>query len=67
MGAEAQHVRLTFEMDGRKIDMIAFNAPEHFFVEPGERTTIWYTVDVNEWNGRRSVEGQLLHLELVVQ
>ncbi|MBC7459382.1 single-stranded-DNA-specific exonuclease RecJ [Candidatus Saccharibacteria bacterium] len=64
MGADSQHVKLTFEQDGRKVDMIAFNAPAHFFVEPGEHVTVWYTVDVNEWNGRRNVEGQLLHLEL---
>ena len=65
MGADSQHVKLTFEMEGHRIDMIAFSAPDHFFVEPGEYVTVWYTVDVNEWNGRRSVEGQLLHLELV--
>jgi len=65
MGADSQHVKLTLEMQGRKIDMIAFSAPEHFFVEPGETVNVWYTVDVNEWNGRRNVEGQLLHLELV--
>ncbi|RWZ78937.1 MAG: hypothetical protein EOT05_02220 [Candidatus Microsaccharimonas sossegonensis] len=63
MGTESQHVKLTLEMQGHKIDTIAFNAPAHFFVEPGETVTVWYTVDVNEWNGRRSVEGQLLHLE----
>jgi len=63
MGAESQHVKLTLEMERKKVDMIAFNAPDHFFVEPGETVTVWYTVDVNEWNGRRSVEGQLLHLE----
>ena len=65
MGADLQHVKLTFEMEGRRIDMIAFSAPDHFFVEPGEYVTVWYTVDVNEWNGNRNVEGQLLHLELV--
>lgn len=64
MGAESQHVKLTLEMEGRKIDMIAFGAPQHFFAEPGETVTVWYTTDVNEWNGRRSVEGQLLHLEI---
>ena len=64
MGADSQHVKLTLDMDGHVIDMIAFSAPDHFFVEPGERVTVWYTIDVNEWNGRRSVEGQLLHLEL---
>ena len=63
MGAESQHVKLTFQMEKHQVDMIAFNAPDHFFVEPGETVTVWYTVDVNEWNGRRSVEGQLLHLE----
>jgi single-stranded-DNA-specific exonuclease len=63
MGAQSQHVKLTLEMEKRKVDMIAFNAPDHFFAEPGETVTVWYTIDVNEWNGRRSVEGQLLHLE----
>jgi single-stranded-DNA-specific exonuclease len=62
MGADSQHVKLTLEMEGRKIDMVAFSAPDHFFVEPGEHLDVWYTVDVNEWNGRRSVEGQLLHI-----
>jgi single-stranded-DNA-specific exonuclease len=64
MGADSQHVKLTLTLDSKKIDMIAFNAPDHFFVEPGETVTVWYTVDVNEWNGRRNVEGQLLHLEI---
>lgn len=65
MGADSQHVKLTLEREGRKIDMIAFSAPDHFFVEPGEHVTVWYTIDINEWNGNRNVEGQLLHLELV--
>jgi single-stranded-DNA-specific exonuclease len=62
MGASAQHVKLTLKAGERHIDMLAFNAPDHFFVEPGEIVKVWYTVDVNEWQGRRSVEGQLLHL-----
>lgn len=65
MGAENQHVKLTLELDGQAIDMIAFSAPDHFFVEPGEKISVWYTIDINEWNGRRRVEGQLLHLETV--
>jgi single-stranded-DNA-specific exonuclease len=67
MGTDSQHVKLTLEMEGRKIDMVAFSAPDHFFVEPGEHLDVWYTIDVNEWNGRRRVEGQLLHLEVVSQ
>lgn len=65
MGQDAQHVKLTLERDGMRIDMLAFNAPEHFFQEPGAVVKVWYQLDVNEWNGRRSVEGRLLHLETV--
>jgi single-stranded-DNA-specific exonuclease len=64
MGADGQHVKLTLAQGSEKIDMLAFNAPDHFFCEIGQQVTVWYTVDINEWNGRRSVEGQLLHLEL---
>lgn len=63
MGADGQHVKLTLQDSAIKLDMLAFNAPEHFFAEPGDWVTVWYQPDINEWQGRRSVEGRLLHLE----
>ncbi len=63
MGQDGQHVKLTLEQGGKSVEMLAFNAPEHFFQEPGTTVDIWYQVDINEWNGRKSVEGRLLHLE----
>lgn len=64
MGVDAQHVKLTLQDDqGATLQLLMFNAPEHCFVEPGERADVWYQPDINEWNGRRSVEGRLLHLE----
>jgi single-stranded-DNA-specific exonuclease len=65
MGDSNQHVKLTLKDDaGRKIDALAFSAPQHFFVEPGTRIHVWCTVEINGWNGNRSVEGKLLHLEI---
>lgn len=65
MGDRSQHVKLTLKNDASKsIQMLAFSAPDYFFVEPGIRVSVWYTVEVNEWQGRRSIEGRLLHLEL---
>ena len=65
MGSDGQHVKLELvDAAGVALSMLAFSAPEHFFVEPGERVTVWYQPDINEWQGRRSVEGRLLHLEL---
>ena len=64
MGADAQHVKLQLQDSMRRsLHFLAFNAPEHFFVEPGEYVTIWFQPTVNEWQGRRSVEGRLLHLQ----
>jgi single-stranded-DNA-specific exonuclease len=64
MGAEGQHVKLTVRAEtGKPFDLLCFSAPDSFFVEPGTRIKAWYTVGINEWQGRRSVEGQLLHLE----
>lgn len=64
MGANAQHVKLELR-DARStsLQFLAFNAPEHFFVEPGEYVTVWFQPTINEWQGRRTVEGRLLHLE----
>jgi single-stranded-DNA-specific exonuclease len=64
MGADAQHVKITLQDEHKaKMEFLTFNAPASFFVEPGEYVTIWYQPSVNEWQGRRSVEGRLLHLE----
>lgn len=64
MGNEEQHIKLGLQdLDGRRIYVIAFSAPEHFFVETGERVTVWYQPIINEWQGRRSIEGRLMRLE----
>lgn len=66
MGSEGQHVKLELaDEQGLSLSMLAFSAPKHFFVELGSRVTVWYQPDINEWQGRRSIEGRLLHLELM--
>lgn len=65
MGTDARHVKLELCDDsGCKMQFIAFNAPDHFFVKVGVHLSVWYQPDINEWQGRRSVEGRLLHLEI---
>ncbi len=66
MGDSGQHVKLTLkDTSAKSIDLIAFNAPDYFFVDHGTSVVVWYAPEINEWQGRRSVEGRLLHLELV--
>lgn len=65
MGADAQHVRYTFEdSNGVKLQMIAWNKATDFVADIGETVTVWFSITLNEWQGRRNVEGRLLRLEL---
>lgn len=66
MGSEAQHLKLRIEDSARRtLELLAFNAPEAWFVSPGEIVSVWFTPSINEWQGRRTAEGRLLHLEKV--
>lgn len=66
MGAEGQHLKLQVQdADSRRIELLAFSAPQSWFIEPGERVNVWLEPNINEWNGRRSVEGSLKHLEII--
>jgi len=66
MGTDGQHIKLSVrDSDGVVIRMLAFNAPENFLCKPGDTASIWFRPVINEWQGIRSVEGELLHLQLV--
>jgi len=67
MGAEARHLKLELkDENGIKMQFLAFNAPSHFFVEIGSRVSVWYHPDINEWQGKKSIEGRLLRIESVL-
>ena len=66
MGADGQHVKLALrDKNGKVLQMLAFNAPEEFFREPGDEIAAWFQPIINEWQGARTVEGRLLHVEQV--
>ncbi len=64
MGSDGQHLKLTVrDKKGNSLELIAFNAEEVWFVEPGEQIDIWIQLLINEWRGVRKVEGRLVRLE----
>jgi single-stranded-DNA-specific exonuclease len=66
MGAEKQHVKYTFtDNRGKNMQMLAFSASDKYTFEPGEIVSVWCELNINEWMGRRSVEGRLVRMELV--
>ena len=66
MGADGQHVKLALrDKNGKVLQMLAFNAPEEFFREPGDEVAAWFQPTINEWQGVRTVEGRLVHMALL--
>lgn len=65
MGAEGQHLALVVKGDGsRAMKMLAFSASEKWmsFME-GDTCDVAFRVMENEWNGVRSIEGQIINIE----
>lgn len=63
MGADGQHVKLALrDKNGKVLQMLAFNAPEEFFRDPGDEVAAWFQPTINEWQGVQTVEGRLLHV-----
>lgn len=64
MGADGQHIKLKlFDENQNEIIMVGFNFYDKFILEVGQRIDVLYHVSLNEWNGNRSIEGTLLHIE----
>lgn len=64
MGSEGQHLKLELiNKEGLCMQFLSFNAPDHFFKEAGSVIDVCYHLELNDWNGRKIVEGRLLHLE----
>lgn len=66
MGNNGQHVGYTFvDTAGAMFRMVAWNASQHFLSEVEDTVDVWFELILNEWRGRRSIEGKLLRLENV--
>lgn len=66
MGADGQHVKYRFaDKNGQSMEMIAFNKADKFTAEVGDTVSVWCELGINEWNGRKAVEGRLLRLDIV--
>jgi len=65
MGADDQHVKLSLrDATGTVLQMIAFNAEPSWFLDIGEMAAAWFHPMINEWQGRTTVEGRLVNLEV---
>lgn len=65
MGTDGQHVKIeTQNQSGKRMQFLAFNAPDYYFPELGAVIDTWYQPDINEWQGRKTVEGRLQHLKV---
>lgn len=66
MGDSNQHVKYTIaDRFDKTFQMIAFNKADEFTAEIGEQVSVWIELTINEWQGRRTVEGRLLRMSVL--
>lgn len=68
MGKDKKHLKLRAKSAGKKgtlVDMVAFDMGEMISsIETHQTVIVVYSIDVNEWNGKKTVQGIVKHLEL---
>ncbi len=65
MGDRGQHVKYTLaDTQNKTFQVIAFNKADEFTAIIGDKVAIWVELTINEWQGRRSIEGRLIRMEL---
>jgi single-stranded-DNA-specific exonuclease len=73
MGSENQHIKIKFrDRNGKTIEMISFgdaekyknilDCPNESSNDDAVKFEVYFRPTINEWNGRRSVEGRLLKI-----
>jgi single-stranded-DNA-specific exonuclease len=62
IGSEKNHLKLTISDGDQQLKLLAFDPPEAWFVQPGDEIDLWANLEINEWQGRQSVEGRVLRL-----
>lgn len=65
MGADKKHLRMVVrDKEGKTIKLVAFYAPDAWFkIEEEEKVDVLVNIELNEWNGVRTVEGRILGIE----
>jgi single-stranded-DNA-specific exonuclease len=64
MGTDRQHEKLDLgDNKGLTMQFLLFNAPDPNITNIGSHVSVCFYPTINEWRGRTSVEGQILHIE----
>lgn len=61
MGDKKQHVKYTMTDGNKTIDLISFGNAEKYYLESG-KVKVWFEPTINEWRGRKTIEGYLLNM-----
>jgi single-stranded-DNA-specific exonuclease len=63
MGSEKQHLKLRLADNKRGyLSVLAFFKTREISVKPDDIVDIWVELTINEWQGRRTIEGKLLRI-----
>lgn len=56
IGREQAHLKMKLQEHGKVIDAIGFGKADLFDISSGDSIDVAYTIDENEWNGKKSLQ-----------
>ncbi len=66
LGKTGSHIKLILRHNATTCEMISFNSPPEIQnLSHGDAVSVQYTLDVNVWNGRESLQGVVKKLEVL--
>ncbi len=64
IGREGNHLKLIVSKDGNKFDAVGFGLADKFEISSGDTIDVAYTIDVNEWNGKTTLQLKVRDLKI---
>ncbi len=64
MGDKGQHLKLQISQGNDELELVSFNAPKEFYLEPNTRINVWYKIGINQWRGKQTLTGMIEYLEI---
>jgi len=65
MGNDNQHLKVLLkDKDGYMMDFVSFSFPDDHIVKVGDLVDVLYVPIINNWRGRKTVEGKILTINI---
>lgn len=65
IGKESKHLKMKLSKEGQIFDAVGFSLADKYDIDPGDTISIAYTIDENEWKGKKSLQLKIKDIQTI--